>query len=86
MQRRYIKLLSYAWARLRRLKVWNGERLLPFFGVEWICVRPRYIKRRGKLIDDEIFDVTLEFIAILNNFSIPYIEKDGAYYIYGYTK
>ncbi len=65
---------------------WSGEGLLPFFGVEWICVRPRYIKCRGKLIDDEIIDETIEFIAIMNNFSIPYIEKEGAYYIYGYKK
>jgi hypothetical protein len=28
---------------------WEDECLMPFFQIEWICVRPRYIKQLGRL-------------------------------------
>ena len=63
---------------------WGNECLLPFYGIEWILVRPRYARHRGKLVSDEIVDETQEFVSVLAKFSIPYMEKDGAYIIYGY--
>lgn len=63
---------------------WSDEVLTPFYAVEWICVRPRYTRHRGMLINDELIDETQEFISVLQKASIPYEEENGAYYIYGY--
>lgn len=65
---------------------WNDEVLFPFFNIEWIKVRPRYVKHRGQLIDDEIIDETELFIEILEKYSIPYEEENGTFLIYGYKK
>ena len=60
------------------------EGLPPFFTIEWMKVRPRYGKYRGRLVADEIFDETEEFIAILEKYSIPYENENGTITIYGY--
>lgn len=65
---------------------WNDEVLFPFFNIEWIKVRPRYVKHRGQLIDDEIIDETDLFIEILEKYSIHYEEENGTFIIYGYKK
>ncbi|MDE5556289.1 MAG: hypothetical protein K2J32_01165 [Ruminococcus sp.] len=54
------------------------------FAVEWIKVRPRYLKYRGQLIEPEIIEAENEFIEILKKYSIPYEESNGVYCIYGY--
>ena len=54
------------------------------FAVEWIKVRPRYLKHRGQLIEPEIIEAENEFIEILKKYSIPYEESNGVYCIYGY--
>lgn len=54
------------------------------FAVEWIKVRPRYLKHRGRLIEPEVIDATDKFVEILKQYSIPYEESDGVYCIYGY--
>ncbi len=51
------------------------------FAVEWIKVRPRYLKFRGQLLESEVISAECEFIEILKRYSIPY---DGVYCIYGY--
>ena len=62
----------------------------PFYAVEWIKVRPRYLKTwPHRLIPDprEIAqDATEQFIEILQKHSIPYEEDNGAFIIYGYRK
>ncbi|WP_025028241.1 DUF6678 family protein [Caldalkalibacillus mannanilyticus] len=63
---------------------WN-EGLSLFYSVEWIRVRPRYLKHRGVLIDDELIDITVEFLRVLHHLNIPYIEESNSYYIFGYT-
>lgn len=60
------------------------EGLMPFYYVEWIRVRPRYLKSKGKLIQPEIIDITEEFIGILEKHSIPYFLDNESIYIYGY--
>ncbi|KGK81142.1 hypothetical protein DP68_18510 [Clostridium sp. HMP27] len=65
---------------------WDDELLLPFFNIEWVKVRPRYIKNRGLLVDGEIVDETERFIDILEKYCIPYEEENGAVIIYGYRK
>lgn len=54
------------------------------FAVEWIKVRPRYLKHRGQLIEPEIIDETEEFEEILRRYDIPYDIENGMYCIYGY--
>lgn len=54
------------------------------FAVEWIKIRPRYLKYRGQLIEPEVIDAEDKFIEILKRYSIPYEVSDGVYCIYGY--
>lgn len=60
------------------------EGLPPFFAIEWVKVRPRHGKFRGRLIKDEILDETKEFIGILEKLGIPYVNDEGTITIYGY--
>lgn len=55
---------------------WSDEAFLwaRLYEVEWIKVRPRYVKSRGRLISDEIIDETQQFVEILRRYSIPYDE------------
>lgn len=54
------------------------------FAVEWIKVRPRYLKSRGALIEPEIISAEDIFVVLLKKYGIPYEENDGVYCIYGY--
>lgn len=56
----------------------------PFYEIEWIKVRPRVKKHRGRLIADSIVDETKAFRAILEQYNIPYEEENGAFLIRGY--
>lgn len=60
------------------------EGIVPFYRVEWIRVRPRYLKHRGSLISPELIDITDDFVNILKELSIPYRLDNDTYYIYGY--
>ena len=60
------------------------EGLPPFFGIEWVKVRPRRGIYQGRLIADKIIDETAEFIKILEKYSIPYENENGTITIYGY--
>lgn len=63
---------------------WSVDSWPLFFSIEWICVRPRYTKYRGRLVEDEVIDETQEFISILQRYSIPFEEDKGVIMIYGY--
>ena len=52
--------------------------------IEWIKVRPRYLKSRGALLEPEVISAESEFVAILNQHHIPFEECNGVYCIYGY--
>lgn len=60
------------------------EGMPPLFSIEWIKVRPQLRKHQGRLIADAIMDETHTFVAILNNLSIPYIEDNHIFTIFGY--
>ncbi|MCH5584002.1 hypothetical protein MK805_03365 [Shimazuella sp. AN120528] len=62
------------------------EGLEPFYHIEWIRVRPRYVKKRGKISEGEIIDITEEFIRLLRKWRIPFVVKKESIYIYGYVK
>lgn len=61
------------------------EGLSPFYLVEWIRVRPRYLKPKGILVPPERIDITKEFLEILRNLRIPYKKENNTFYIYGYV-
>lgn len=65
---------------------WSGENFPQeyYFNIEWLKVRPRYLKYRGKLIAHEVVDERKIFEAILIRYNIPYVEENGLYCIYGY--
>ena len=54
------------------------------FAIEWIKIRPRYLKRHGALIGPEIISAESDFVRILNKYNIPFVKNDGVYCIYGY--
>ncbi|MFT9850228.1 DUF6678 family protein [Aneurinibacillus sp. REN35] len=60
------------------------EGLLPFYSVEWIRVRPRYLKHQGMLVEPEVIDITEDFRSLLDNLNVPYKEESNSFYIYGY--
>jgi len=61
------------------------EGLAPFYSVEWIEVRPRLVKRRGRLIESEMECIENEFVSILKKYNIPHKCNNGSYLIYGYA-
>ncbi len=61
------------------------EGLMPFYQVEWIRVRARYYKDRGRLVAPELIDITEDFMKILMEYSIPYRIDNESIYIYGYS-
>lgn len=60
------------------------EGIEPFYSVEWIRVRPRYQRHQGNLIPPEVIDITNEFIDILIQNKVPFINMNDSIYIYGY--
>ena len=64
---------------------WDCD-LEPFWHVEWIQVRPRYERGRGALIAPVIEDCSDQFRAMLDRLNIPFAERDGDFWIYGYAE
>lgn len=58
----------------------------PFYEIEWIKVRPRYKKYRGRLVAGELIDETEPFRSILDTRGIPYEEENGTFVIHGYRR
>lgn len=52
--------------------------------IEWMKVRPRYLKHQGKLMPPEVIDASEQFENILINHNIPYEVEEGVFCIYGY--
>lgn len=61
-----------------------GEYYHGYFAIEWVKVRPRYLKYCGRLIEPEVIDASDQFEKILNQYQIPYELENGMYCIYGY--
>lgn len=72
------------------LGAWNDEALCwgQYYLIEWIKVRPRYVKNiGGRLVSKEqVIDEEQEFISLLCKYNIPYEVKNGMYIIYGYRQ
>lgn len=61
------------------------EGIVPFYSVEWIRIRPRYLKHRGRLVSPEVIDITDDLVKLLKELSIPYRLENDTYIIYGYV-
>ena len=64
---------------------WSAESLEPVLAIEWIRVIPRYLKRRGMLIDPEIIDCTDQFRDLVKRLRLPWREDERGIWIYGYA-
>lgn len=64
---------------------WSDECLSPFYEIEWLRVRPRFLRRRGRLIAPEVQSVEPEFLAILDRYHIPHRCDGDTIWIYGYA-
>src|ERR1051326_112598 len=62
---------------------WSNECLSPFYEIEWLRVRPRFLRRRRRLTAPEVHSVEAEFVAILHRLSIPYRRDGDTVWIYG---
>lgn len=66
---------------------WSGENFPTqeyYFHIEWIKIRPRYLKYRGKIIDPALIDESHILNDILKRYHISFEEENGLYCIYGY--
>lgn len=66
---------------------WGGwaEDLGDFEFIEWIQVRPLVAHHRGALVSPRIEDASDHFREILQRLNIPFAERDGDFWIYGYA-
>jgi hypothetical protein len=64
---------------------WSSECLSPFSCIEWLRVRPRFLRHRGRLVAPEVLSVESEFLAILHRYQIPHRRDGETVWIYGYT-
>ena len=62
----------------------EGQLFNASFAIEWIKVRPGYLKKTGKLTEPQVISAETEFVAILKKYNIPFEEDNGIYCIYGY--
>ena len=66
---------------------WGDECLYPFYEIEWIRVRPRFLHRPvwERTMAPEVRSVESEFLAILERYDIPYRYDEGSIWIFGYA-
>ncbi|MFD1887719.1 DUF6678 family protein [Paenibacillus wenxiniae] len=57
----------------------------PACDVEWIRVKPRRLEFRGRLVENKLIDIEAAFVTLLKECGIPYMYKEGDYWIYGYA-
>ena len=54
------------------------------YAIEWIRIRPRYLKPQGRLVPPVCVSEEPELVAVLKKYAIPYEKAGGVYTIYGY--
>jgi hypothetical protein len=64
---------------------WSDECLLPFYEIEWLRIRPRFLQRRGRLLAPEVQSVESAFLEILRRYQIPHRSDSDTIWIYGYA-
>jgi hypothetical protein len=64
---------------------WNDESLLPFYEIEWLRVRPRFLQPRGRLVAPEFQSVEAAFMEVLRHYRIPHRCDSDTIWICGYA-
>ena len=59
--------------------------LWPFFHIEWLRVRPRWLKHRGQLVAPETVDCSPEFVALVRELRVPHRLDGDTVWIYGHA-
>ncbi|WP_042473304.1 DUF6678 family protein [Bacillus ndiopicus] len=54
--------------------------------IEWIKVAPKFKRYMGRLVTPIFEDCSDELRALLEAISIPFVEKDGFFVIYGHAR
>lgn len=62
------------------------EGLSPYYAVEWIRVRPRMVKHRGKYASPEVEDIEGAFLGVLHEIGVPHRKRGGCIEIFGYAE
>lgn len=65
---------------------WSHGHFCPMFDIEWVKIRKLRSVFRGHLIVREIVDNSEGIRAILERFTIPYVENEFCFTVYGYLK
>jgi hypothetical protein len=60
------------------------EGIYPLFSIEWIRIRPRYLKHVAQLLPEAVVDCEAEFEQALQSLGQPYEKSDDSIWIYGY--
>jgi hypothetical protein len=60
-----------------------GEGLEPFDTIEWIRIRPRYLRDRGRLAPPEIVDCEVTLKALLAREKFDFATEPGCIVLYG---
>lgn len=64
---------------------WSDECLLPFYEIEWLRIRPRFLRSRGRLVALEVQSVEAAFMEIVLRYQIPHRCDSDTIWIHGYV-
>ena len=54
--------------------------------VEWIRVRPRILRNRGRILPSAVDDIESAFLAVLHDIGIPHRKRGDCIEIFGYAE
>jgi hypothetical protein len=60
------------------------EGLFPLFSIEWIRIRPRYLKHVAQLLPKAVVSCEAELVATLQALGQAYQKTDDSIWVYGY--
>ncbi|WP_144394619.1 DUF6678 family protein [Pleionea sediminis] len=60
---------------------YSSEFLLPYSKLEWIAIRPRYLKSIGRLLPQKIVSCEQELLALLNKLNINFKNENDKVFI-----
>jgi hypothetical protein len=61
------------------------QELFPYYQVEWLRVRPRYLKHQGKLVPPKLIDCTDQFVTLVRELRCPHRLDADTVWIYGHA-
>ncbi|WP_370551210.1 DUF6678 family protein [Comamonas sp. CMM02] len=60
------------------------EGIHPLFSIEWIRIRPRYVRHAAQLLPKVVIDCQTDLEFALQSLRQPYEKSNGSIWIYGY--